>query len=184
MLQFLKCRQQIRYRAAPPIQAPNENDVDLAAACGLQQFLTSFSLGRTGADLTDVHGNGPAPPGSILPHGATLHGQRLIVRGNAGVQADAEHFRRLPCLAKNVAGFCLRKGLFGGHFGTSPNHGRSRSFPAGIKPWHDCANGVVLRTAWSVNFNRVLGSKLLTLLFCLGWVEGFEPSTSRTTIRP
>jgi hypothetical protein len=33
-------------------------------------------------------------------------------------------------LAKNVIGFRLRKGSFGGHFGMSPKHGRSRSFPA------------------------------------------------------
>ena len=95
MLQFLKGRQQIRYRPAPAVQPPHQHDIDLAAAGGLQQFLTSFSLGRTGADLTDLHGNGPAAPGGILPHGATLHRQRLlIVSGNAGIQASAEHFRR------------------------------------------------------------------------------------------
>jgi len=66
MLQFLECRQQIRYRPAPAVQPPHQHHIDLATACGLQQFLTSFSLGRTGADLTYVHGNGPAPPGSIL----------------------------------------------------------------------------------------------------------------------
>lgn len=131
MLQFLECGEQIRYRPAPAVQPPNQHDIDLAAACGLQQFLTSLSPRRTGTDLTNLHGDRPAAPGSILPHGATLHGQcLLIVRGNAGVQASAKHFRRLPCLAKNVVGFCLRKGLFGGHFRTSPNHGRSRSFPA------------------------------------------------------
>jgi hypothetical protein len=54
----------------------------------------------------------------------------LSVGGNAGVQAGAEHFRRFPCLAKNVFGFCLIGGRFGGHFGASPNHGRSRSFSA------------------------------------------------------
>ncbi len=49
--------------------------------------------------------------GGTPPHGAALHGQcLLIVRGNTGVQAGAEHFPRLPCLAKNVVGFCLWKG--------------------------------------------------------------------------
>ena len=95
-LQLLKGCQQIRYRPAPAVQPPHQHNIDLATAGGLQQFLASFSLGRTGADLTDIHGNGPAPPGSVLLHGATLHRQRLlIVRGNAGVQASAEHFRRL-----------------------------------------------------------------------------------------
>ena len=131
MLQFLKGRQQIRYRPAPAVQPPHQHDIDLAAACGLQQFLASFSLGRTGANLTDLHGDRPAAPGGILPHGAALHRKRLlIVGGNAGVQAGAEHFRRLPCLAKNVIGFCLWRGPFYGHFRVSPNHGRSRSFSA------------------------------------------------------
>jgi hypothetical protein len=126
MIEFLQGCEQIRYRAAPSIQSPHQHQVDLVTAGGLQQFLASFSLGRTGADLTDVYGNGPAPPGSILPHGATLHGQRLlIVGGHAGVQPGTKHFRRLPCLAENVIGFCLCKDPFGGHFGASPNHGRS-----------------------------------------------------------
>jgi alpha-beta hydrolase superfamily lysophospholipase len=51
MLQFLQGCQQIRYRPAPAVQSPNQHDIDLSAAGGLQQFLTSFSLGRTGANL-------------------------------------------------------------------------------------------------------------------------------------
>ena len=54
MLQLLEGCQQIRYRPTPAVQSPDQHDIDLAAACGLQQFLTSFSLGRTGADLTEV----------------------------------------------------------------------------------------------------------------------------------
>ena len=131
MLQFLERRQQIRYRPAPAVQPPDQHHIDLPAAGGLQQFLTSFSLGRPGANLADLHGDRPAAPGGILPHGATLHRKRLlIVGGNAGVQAGAEHFRRFPCLAKNVIGFCLWRSPFCGHFGVSPNHGRSRSFSA------------------------------------------------------
>ena len=150
MLQFLERRQQIRYRPAPAVQPPHQHHIDLAAAGGLQQFLASFSLGRTGTDLTDLHGDRPAAPGGILPHGATLHGQRLlIVGGNAGVQAGAEHFRRLPCLAKNVIGFCLWRGPFGGHFGVSPNHGRSRSFSARQDSSYYAAAGVASRASVS-----------------------------------
>ena len=36
MLQFLKRCQQIRYRAAPAIQSPNQHDIDLPAAGGFQ----------------------------------------------------------------------------------------------------------------------------------------------------
>ena len=57
MLQLLECRQQIRYRPTPAVQPPNQHYTDLATAGCLQQFLTSFPLGRTGADLTDVYGN-------------------------------------------------------------------------------------------------------------------------------
>ena len=67
MLQFLKGCQQIRYRPAPAVQPPYQHDIDLAAACGLQQFLTSFSLGRTGADLTDVARQWSSPAGRHTP---------------------------------------------------------------------------------------------------------------------
>jgi hypothetical protein len=34
------------------------------------------------------------PPGGILPHGAVLHRQSLlVVCGHAGIEAGAEHFR-------------------------------------------------------------------------------------------
>ena len=68
------------------VQPPYQHDVDLPAAGGLQYFLASFSLRRSRAHLADLHDDHPAAPGSILPHGAALHGQRLlIIRGNAGV---------------------------------------------------------------------------------------------------
>ena len=116
MLQFLEGRQQIRYRPAPAVQSPHQHYVDLSAAGGLQQFLPRFSLGRTGANLTDLHGNASSPAGRRTPAWPGSAWQRLlIVGGNAGVEARPEHFRRLPCLAKNVIGFCLCRGPFGGH---------------------------------------------------------------------
>ena len=58
-------------------------------------FSRASRLRRTGAHLADLQGDRPAAPGGILPHGAALHRKcLLIVRGNAGVQAGAEHFRR------------------------------------------------------------------------------------------
>ena len=54
MFEFLECRQQIRYGAAPTVQAPHQDDIDLPAACGFQQFLASFSLRLTGANLADL----------------------------------------------------------------------------------------------------------------------------------
>ena len=96
MFQFLKGCQQIRYRPAPAIQTPHQHYVELSPAGGREQFLTSYSLGRTGANLTDLEGDRPAASGGILPHGAALHRKcLLIVRRNAGVQASAKHFRRL-----------------------------------------------------------------------------------------
>ena len=67
MLQFLKCRQQIRYRPAPAIQSPHQHDVDLAAARRLHQFFAGFSLARSGADLPDLHGDESSPAGRHTP---------------------------------------------------------------------------------------------------------------------
>jgi len=60
MFQFLERCQQIGNRPAPAVQPPYQHDIDLSAAGGLQQFLTSFSLGRTRANLKDLHGDRPA----------------------------------------------------------------------------------------------------------------------------
>jgi len=110
---------------------PHQHYIDLSAAGGLEQFLTSFALGPSGANLTDLHADRPAASGGILPHGAALHRKcLLVIGGNAGVQAGSEHFRQFPSLAKNVIGFCLWRSPFYGHFGASPRHGRSRSFSA------------------------------------------------------
>jgi hypothetical protein len=54
MFQFLKGRQQIRYRPAPAVQSPHQHYIDLSATGGLQQFLASFSPSRAGADLTEL----------------------------------------------------------------------------------------------------------------------------------
>src|ERR1019366_4681786 len=61
------------------LESAEEHDVDFSAAGGLPQFLASFSLGRIGTDLTDVHGDRPAAPGGILPHGPALHRKGLLV---------------------------------------------------------------------------------------------------------
>jgi hypothetical protein len=60
-----------------------------------------------------------------------------------------EHFRRFPCVAKNVIGFCLWKGPFGGHFRVSPNHGRSRSFSARKELSYYAAADVAIRVSVS-----------------------------------
>jgi hypothetical protein len=73
MIQFLESCQKVRHGPTPAIEAPHDHYIDLSAAGGLQQFLTCFSLSRTGTDFTDVHGDHPATPDGILPHGAALH---------------------------------------------------------------------------------------------------------------
>jgi hypothetical protein len=94
MLQFLERRQQIGYGPTPAVQSPNEHYIDFSAAGGREQFVKSFSLGRTGATLMDLRGDRPAASGGILPNGPALHRKGLlIVRGNAGVKARSEHFR-------------------------------------------------------------------------------------------
>jgi len=129
MLQFLQCGEQVRDRPAPAIQSPHQHQVDLPAASGFQESLAGFSARGPGVHLANLHSNRPTAPGGILPHGAALHRQGLLViGGNTGIQARSEHFCRLPCLAKNVSRFCLWRSLLYGHFGASPQHDRSRSF--------------------------------------------------------
>jgi len=131
MLQFLQCGEQVRDRPAPAIQSPHQHQVDLPAASGFQESLAGFSARGPGVHLANLHSNRPTAPGGILPHGAALHRQGLLViGGNTGIQARSEHFCRLPCLAKNVSRFCLWRSLLYGHFGASPQHDRSRSFSA------------------------------------------------------
>ena len=75
--------------------------------------------------------NRPTAPRGILLHRPILHRQRLlIIRRDAGIQPDPEHFRPFPCLAKNVSGFYVLGSPFSGHFSVSPKHDRSLSFPA------------------------------------------------------
>jgi hypothetical protein len=158
MFEFLERCQQICHRTAPAVQPPDQHDVDFPAASGLEQFLTNLSPHCTGTDLADLQGNRSAASGGILPHGATLHRKGLLIaRGNAGVQAGSQHFRRPSYLAKNVFRFCLLGSPFSGHFSMSPTHGRSRSFSAraafillcrrgcgessqcvAVVPWHPC----------------------------------------------
>jgi hypothetical protein len=90
VLQFLERRQQIRYRPAPPVQAPHQHNVDLAAARSLEHFLAGVSPRRSRAHLADLQGDHPAAPGGILPHGPVLHRQRLlIIRRDTRIQARA-----------------------------------------------------------------------------------------------
>ena len=73
----------------------------------------------------------PAAPCGVFRQGADLLQDVLLVVGrNAGVQTHTEHFRPLASLAKNVCRFYVLEMRFGGHFGASPNLGRSRSFSA------------------------------------------------------
>ena len=126
MLQFLECRDQIRHRPAPAIQSPHQHDIDLAAASGIQQLFPQFPLRSAGTDLLHLQRDGPAPPGGVLAHGADLQREGLLVEGgNAGVEANAKHFRMFPSLAKNPGRLCLLRGLFGGHFRVSLPHGRN-----------------------------------------------------------
>jgi hypothetical protein len=69
-----------------------------------------FSLGRPGADLTDVRGDGPVAPSGIFAHGATLHGQRLlIVCGNAGIRTARNIFDCVRAWPKTLSHFAFGK---------------------------------------------------------------------------
>ncbi len=58
----------------------------------------------------DLHGDGQAAPDGVLPHGSVLHRQRLLViGGNAGLQAGAEHFPGLRAWPKTWSDFAFCK---------------------------------------------------------------------------
>ena len=46
MLQFLKCRQQVRHRPAPAIQPPHQHDIDLPAARSVQQLFPQLVVAQ------------------------------------------------------------------------------------------------------------------------------------------
>ena len=93
MLQFLKCNEQIGDRSSPAIEPPHQHDIDLPAPRSFQQPLPQLALDRTGSDFLHLHGDGPATPGGIFAHSAVLHGQRLLIlSGDAGIEAGANHF--------------------------------------------------------------------------------------------
>src|SRR5580692_12314880 len=131
MLQFLECSEKIRHRPPPTIQSPHQHDIDLATASSVQQLFPQLSLRSAGTDLLHLQSNGPAPPDGVLAQGADLQWDGVLVEsGNAGVEANAKHFRMFPSLAKNPGRWYLLRGLFGGHFRVSLPHGRILSFLA------------------------------------------------------
>jgi hypothetical protein len=60
-----------------------------------------------------------------------LHRQRLLIlSGDSGIEASANHFGGLLPLAENLTGFPDAGPLFYGHFATLPAYGRRLSFSA------------------------------------------------------
>jgi hypothetical protein len=81
MLQFLQCREQIRHRPTPPIQSPHQHHIDFAAARRLQQLFSELPLRGAATDLLRLQGDRPTPPGGVLPEGANLQRDGLLVVG-------------------------------------------------------------------------------------------------------
>jgi phage tail protein X len=108
MIQFLQRGQQVGDRPAPAIQSPHQHHVDITAARRLDNLLAEFPLRCAGADLFDLHGNGPAAPGGVFPQSTDLQRDGLLViGGDAGVEPGAEHLRLLLCLTKTLCDFAL-----------------------------------------------------------------------------
>src|SRR5712671_8404 len=95
-------------------QTPDQHGVDLAAARGFHQLLTSLSPDRSGANIAHLHGDGPTRAGRHIPAWCGSACGGLLVGGrHAGGGAGPEHFRRFPCPAKNPMGFWfLRRPVF------------------------------------------------------------------------
>src|SRR5215208_3638603 len=131
IFQFLECGHQIRQRPAPPVQTPDEYDVDFTAPRRFDQLPPQFALGSAGADFLDLQDDGPAARSGVLAHGAYWQRDRLLVlRRDTRIQSDAEHFRLLSSVAKNLSGFRLLRCPSYGHFRMPDPHGRTLWFSA------------------------------------------------------
>ena len=119
MLEFLERAHQIGDGPPPAIQTPHHHNIDFTPSRSSEQSFAQLALGRTRADLFDLDDDHPAALDCVFAQGADLQRQcLLIVRGNAGVQANPKG------VAKNLAGLRLRKGLFSGHFRSVEKGGR------------------------------------------------------------
>jgi hypothetical protein len=70
----------VEQRTAPPIQSPDQHDIDLAPPSGIDQLLPLFSLRGTRTYFFDLHGNSPASIRCILAQRAHLHRKSLLVQ--------------------------------------------------------------------------------------------------------
>ena len=60
-------------------EPPDDDDIDVAAARGIEQLLPEFPHGSARTDFFDLDGNGPAAPRDVVAHGPALHRQGLLV---------------------------------------------------------------------------------------------------------
>ena len=92
----------VEQRTAPPIQSPDQHDIDLTSPCRSHQLFAKFALHRTGTDFFDLNRDLPAALRRVLAHASHLQRQSLLILcGYASVEPDPQHFRRFPWLAEN-----------------------------------------------------------------------------------
>ena len=127
MAEFLECCDQVRQRSAPPVQSPDQDYIDFAAARSLQQLLPQLSLRSLGTDFFDLHGDSPPPLGRVLAHRAALHWWRLLIPcGNTDVHANMERcFGPAEGVAKNPTRIGFAEGLFSGRLRVTLPGGRN-----------------------------------------------------------
>src|ERR1035441_3270093 len=100
----------------------------------MYQFLAALPLCCSGADFLYLHGDGPATPGGILAHGATLHGQRLLIQsGDSGIQAARIVLAAFCPWPKTFPDFLMPDPCFTGISDSSPRMAAEYPFrPCGI----------------------------------------------------
>ena len=72
MAEFLKGHDQIGHGPSPAIQAPNDDDINVAATSGIEHLLPQLTHRSTGADFFHIDGNGPAASGGVVAHRTAL----------------------------------------------------------------------------------------------------------------
>ena len=81
VIQFLQCGHQIRQRASPPVQTPDQHDVDLAASGCLHQLLAAVRVRMRRSRPPSPADDRPAARDRVLAHRAHL--QRNLSAGPA-----------------------------------------------------------------------------------------------------
>src|SRR5450755_3551578 len=90
-MELLECADQVKERAPPAIEAPDDDGIDFAATGGPEQLLALRAGFRSRADFLFLDDDLPAAAFRVGSHRGELHRQGLlVVCGDPGVEPDLQ----------------------------------------------------------------------------------------------